>query len=664
MRVSQVRIVNYRSHRDTTIDLDPYTALVGANGTGKSSIFYALRWFFDGGELDERDVSQDLVDIDELPENERVVSVSVSFVDITPADRARLGEYARGEVAHFTRSWTVKDKKTKVFGNALAGPGFPEIRRESRVTFKRTLYKNARDAITTLPALGTGPSVTAEAIDQALADWESLDSNQPLLVQITDSDANHLFGINGKNVMRDCVRMILVPAGTDITNDVGVAARGTTLSDLIGAVIARASANARDAWQKKYHAEIEELNVGIRTGVQAATAAQASRINSRLVHFVPSATVEFEPTIPDWTPKSDPSVSTLVSIGDVKGDLANQGHGTQRAVMIAMFQSLAPDKESMAVEHPQGDDEDNETYESRVSVAVSNLPTLLICVEEPEIYQHPVRARAFARVLSALAEQPNAQVAVATHSPYFVRPSQFENLRRLELAAGSTQVHFATIAKAASDSAVTEEKFRLTIERHLPTVFSEGFFSDAVVLVEGDTDKVCLEGLADALDFSLDLAGVSVIPVGGKPELRMAYSILRALKVEVYVVADGDFESAGRRHELGSDKYETSHKSNADRTAALNGWLPEATALLGDANHTFGGPTSVTSAYTIWHDDIESELAQWPSFVAELDSAGGALRDKKALTYRAAAISAQKADIPGNLAALISAIRASISNDA
>lgn len=621
MRVSQVRISNYRSHQDTTIDLDDYTALVGSNGAGKSSVFYALRWFFEGGELDARDVSQ-LLGAGDSQEGDPIVSVSVSFVEITPADKERLGEYARGDTAHFTRSWSVREKKTKVFGNALAGPGFPEVRRETRVTYKRGLYKTSRTTAETLPDLGSSPS--ADAIDQALADWESLETNESSLVQVTDSDANHLFGINGKNVIRECIRMILVPAGTDITTDVGAAGRGTTLSDLIGAVIARASASAREAWQEKYQREIAELNKGIRTGVQAATAAQANRINARLANFVPSASVEFESTVPDWTPKSDPSVSTLVSIGGSKSDLANQGHGTQRAVMIAMFQSLAPDRESMIAEYPQSTDEDDEAYDFRVTKAVSALPTLLICVEEPEIYQHPVRARAFARVLSALAEQPNAQVAVATHSPYFVRPSQFENLRRLQLNAGLSEVHFATIAQSAKNSDVAEEKFRLTIERHLPTIFSEGFFSDGVVLVEGDTDKVCLEGIADALNFSLDLAGVSVIPVGGKPELRMAYSILRALNVDVYVVADGDFESAGRRSAESTEKFKSSHKSNSDQTAALSTWLPTSTVnvVAGNALHTFGDATSITSSYTVWHDDIESELALWPSFMSALSVAG------------------------------------------
>ncbi|MBK6687157.1 MAG: AAA family ATPase [Deltaproteobacteria bacterium] len=39
--IHQVRLVNFKSHRDTTIDLGPLTVLVGANASGKSSMLQA-----------------------------------------------------------------------------------------------------------------------------------------------------------------------------------------------------------------------------------------------------------------------------------------------------------------------------------------------------------------------------------------------------------------------------------------------------------------------------------------------------------------------------------------------------------------------------------------------------------------------------------------------
>lgn len=649
MRISTVKITNYRSHKSTIVDLDDYTAFIGANGAGKSSLFYALRWFFDGTSISERDVC-------DSRETESPVSVSVAFTELTTADRSRLGEYARGETANFTRSWSGDaGDKSKVFGNAVAGPGFPEVRNESRVTLKRPAYAALKSSVDGLPEFGK--SATAAEIDQALADWESDPANKTAMVAVNDSDANHLFGINGKNVIRDCIRMILVPAATDITADVGESGRGSTLSDLIGAVVTSASAKARAEWQQRYANELAELNLSITSGVQTATITQANRVNARLKDLIPNASVEFTAVVPEWTPKGDPSVSTIVRLGEAVGDLANHGHGTQRAVMIAMFQSLAPDRDSTLAENSQGDDETDEAHQARIDAAVENLPTLLICIEEPEIYQHPVRARAFARVLDELSAQSNVQVAVATHSPYFVRPTQFHQLRRFNVADGVTDVTWTTIEEAAERAGVVPKSFKQTIERHLPTVFSEGFFSDAVVLVEGDTDKVCIEGISEQQGFSLDLAGVSVLPLTGKTELRMAYAILRSLDVPVYVVFDGDAESADRKHPNGGAGHATGVQSNQDQTVEVLRWLSDPSET-GDLPYTFGEPTLVGQRFTVWRDDLETELAAWQSFLKALNGSGGRLRQKKAQHYRAATHAASQEDLPESLRLLIDAIRA------
>lgn len=43
MRLSQIRIVNFRGIKDLTLDLDPITVLIGENNTGKSSVLAALQ---------------------------------------------------------------------------------------------------------------------------------------------------------------------------------------------------------------------------------------------------------------------------------------------------------------------------------------------------------------------------------------------------------------------------------------------------------------------------------------------------------------------------------------------------------------------------------------------------------------------------------------------
>ncbi|WP_166980742.1 ATP-dependent nuclease [Paramicrobacterium fandaimingii] len=452
------------------------------------------------------------------------------------------------------------------------------------------------------------------------------------------------------------VQFILIPAATDISANVGTSSKGSTLTELIGAVTNAAGTKARAEWAAKYANALEELNTSIQAGVQDATAHHARRINARLSTMIPEAEVEFVTEVPDWTPKGDPSVSTRITLGDISNDLKNQGHGTQRAVMIAMFQSLAPDEASATLDSPQADGETDNDYKDRLNEIVQQLPTLIVCIEEPEIYQHPIRARAFARVLAELAERQSVQIAVATHSPYFVAPMQFAHLRRLSLTSSKTTVHSVTLHEAAKNSNVAVEKFRSTIERHLPSVFSEGFFADKVVLVEGDTDKVCIEGISEALTMPLDLSGVAVIHVGGKNELKMAYAILDALDVPTYLIVDGDADGASRRHKNGTQELEKARASNGSQTSEILSWLPASIPHSGNLPYSFGDPTLITSSSTVWRDDLESELENWPSFMAELANAGGALRQKKVFTYRAAVLNSNATDMPKNLAEVVRAI--------
>ncbi len=56
MQLKNARIKNFRCLRDTIVDFDDLTIMIGANGTGKSSILHALDFFFHGDPLEAEDV--------------------------------------------------------------------------------------------------------------------------------------------------------------------------------------------------------------------------------------------------------------------------------------------------------------------------------------------------------------------------------------------------------------------------------------------------------------------------------------------------------------------------------------------------------------------------------------------------------------------------------
>lgn len=83
MRISKLRIENYRAFEDETIDFGQFTCLVGMNGAGKSTVLNALNTLFqekggatDPARLAEEDFHKRNVD--------RRIAITATFVDVPP----------------------------------------------------------------------------------------------------------------------------------------------------------------------------------------------------------------------------------------------------------------------------------------------------------------------------------------------------------------------------------------------------------------------------------------------------------------------------------------------------------------------------------------------------------------------------------------------------
>jgi energy-coupling factor transporter ATP-binding protein EcfA2 len=668
MRIAALTIRNYRSLKDVTIQVDSYGAFIGANGSGKSSVLYALDWFFNGTALAETDIHG--YKEGELPQPGSTIDVAVTFADLTNKDRERLQEYGRADRAEIRRTWYADNKRTKTIGNAKQGPGFSEVRADQGVAERRQKYRTLRSALTELADLGG--SASKDAIITALEVWESDPANSDKLVEIADVDAEHMMGWNGPNRLKECVRFVLIPAATSITGEVGVSTKGSALTELVGAFMSAASARAQAEWLLKHADAVAELSGEIRKSIESATGVQASRINSRLSSLVPNASVTLTPTVPEFAPKVDPSIATTVTIDGITNDVSRQGHGVQRAVMISMFQAIVPDADLTRTTHSIQDGEDDASAQARLQDSLNGLPGLIVAIEEPEIYQHPIRARAFARTLIELSQQPGVQVLLATHSPYFIQPEQFAALHRFTYVGGETSVANATVSSVATSSGIDDDKVEKAIMSYVPTEFSEGFFADAVALVEGQTDRVVLEAAATKLGRDFDRRGISVLSVEGKGGLRVARAILTALDIPTYVLADGDFGTASRKVyrnktepeiKIVRDQAHNRHKSATDDLVTA---LPSiSTTTQGSLPYSFGGPTVVCADFTIWRDDIEEELGAWGSFDTALTSRGAALssrNNKNLLAYRNAVVAADDGDMPEVLKSVISAIAGLVSH--
>ncbi len=186
---------------------------------------------------------------------------------------------------------------------------------------------------------------------------------------------------------------------------------------------------------------------------------------------------------------------------------------------------------------------------------------IIFGIEEPELYQHPNRQRHLSSILEKLCSGgiPGAtrsvQVIYTTHSPLFVDIGHFERIKIVRKVQNNSVLPKETTITSTTpedvQTALDEVEGRggssratRPLEFQLRTIMTpivnEGFFSDVVVLVEGEEDRAALIGTARAMEIDLSACGISVIPCNGKDSLPKVGTVFRHLKIPLYVVWDSD----------------------------------------------------------------------------------------------------------------------------
>jgi len=158
--------------------------------------------------------------------------------------------------------------------------------------------------------------------------------------------------------------------------------------------------------------------------------------------------------------------------------------------------------------------------------------SLILAIEEPELYLHPHGCRHFYSILQYLANN-GFQIVYTTHNRSFI---DIMNYRDIHL-----------VRKTGSETVVTSGlSFTITPSEALKLYsmcddrINEMFFADKVILVEGAVDQICCRSAFDEMGDNLDENNVSIIECLGKNEIIHLASILKNFKVECYTIFDGD----------------------------------------------------------------------------------------------------------------------------
>lgn len=608
MKIQSVRIKNFRALKDVTIPFDSVTTFIGPNGAGKSTVLRALDWFFNGkpGSLTEKDCSFGAADEE--------IEVQVTFSDLSEKDREALGKYAPDGATTFT-AWRQRspDGSDRLSANAKGFPAFNAIKAAAGATAKKDLYKELRAnrPELDLPAANTGP-----AVDEAMTTWEAAHTDQ--LEDALESLQTNFFGFNSGGKMSGLFDFVLVTADLRASEE-SIDGKSSIIGRILERSVDRAAADEEIAtiveesrakqqkvYEEKFKAQLE---------------AMTTQLNSVVSSYSPGRSVTVSPAEVELkAPKTTFEVAVLD--GATETAVERQGHGFQRTILISALQLLAQ------------------------SGAASADGVICLAIEEPELFQHPIQAQAFAKVLRSLVEDPNKciQVTYATHSPYFLEARHFNQVRRLTRSADETpvvSVHCATIAdvKAKLNGIVDADVVDRRLDHNVADQLSIALFANRAFLVEGTTESSVFYGIGDRTSQgSLEAAGVSIVPVGSKTSIPLAHAILSAIGVPAYALFDADagFEARAK----------AKNKKQEDIDKERNNHATENRKLL----RYFGIPeedfpkASVLNEVAIFEDHLESLLSEkWPEWVAactEIEAAAGISLAKNQLAYRTATLKA------------------------
>lgn len=546
MIIESVHVKNYRSILDETLQCESLTALVGANGVGKSSFLKALDLFYtptpkiDSEDFYNGDINAEIV-------------VAITFIDLSPDAKELFSNYIQDEKLIVDRVFELDNGKvdSKYYGATLQCPDFRGIRDGLIVKDRGKTAKIAYEAIRAKSDFNSLLEwSTLVAVEGNLKQWEAEHPNKCT----RQRDDGQFFGFKevAQGYLGRFTRFLFIQAVREASEDASER-RGSALTDLMDLVVRSVLAQKEEVirLESETNRQYKEL---MNPSQQTELNSLSDEMTKTLKMFVPNASIDLI-----WMPPENivlrmpQAIVKLVEDG-YSADVSRTGHGLQRAFILTMLQHLAlAQTSSRSV---------SENYEGTTGNTVANkLPNLVLAIEEPELYQHPSRQRHLAEIFLKLASgitpgvAEKTQIIYGTHSPLFVgidRIDQIRLLRKISNGEGKpkiTKVVSTNLDKVAEsvwivDGESGSKYTRSTILPRLQAIMTpwmnEGFFADVAVLVEGEDDRAAIMGVGKAMGYDLEGNGFSVIPCGGKTNIDRPYIIFHTLGIPVYIIWDSD----------------------------------------------------------------------------------------------------------------------------
>ncbi|HEJ6400160.1 TPA: AAA family ATPase [Pseudomonas aeruginosa] len=273
-------------------------------------------------------------------------------------------------------------------------------------------------------------------------------------------------------------------------------------------------------------AEIERLGRQLFDAAKEDFDKLTDKVSAQVSNVFPGSKVEIVPKSKDSLDEKFIGSETYLRVscnGGPNTPLSLQGTGLQRALLWSALSVMsdAPAKGKAKASSEAGK---------------------ILLIDEPEAFLHPPTIRSAREALYDFAlNNPEWQVIATTHSPIFIDLSK-DHTTIVRVDAASPEKRYVSTDRVSFDE---PEKKRLQMVRACNPVVNEFFFYDNIVLVEGETEQV-------VVNFVAQLIGVDVHVINciGKANIPLFAKVLNHFKIPYVVIHDSDTPKCLRKQEL------------------------------------------------------------------------------------------------------------------
>ena len=236
MIIESVHAKNFRSVLDETLRCENLTALVGANGAGKSTFLRALEVFYR---------TAPKIDLEDFYNRDTAneIAIGVTFKDLSAEAKELFSSYLQGETLTVERVFSWQDGKVsaKYHGSSLQNPEFQPVRDGLLVKDRGVTAKQAYNTLRAQPDYAGLPAwSTIGAVEPGLNAWEAMNSAK--CTRKRDGGQFFGFGEVGQGYLGKFTRFLFIPAVRDAVGD-AADGRGSVLADLMDLVVRSVLAN-------------------------------------------------------------------------------------------------------------------------------------------------------------------------------------------------------------------------------------------------------------------------------------------------------------------------------------------------------------------------------------------------------------------------------------